>query len=100
MKKVSEMTMDEVFALLREIEREHHCRISMVTKDDVNDIYNLALASEGINRQDMTDEQWEKFTYTWFWAKGYAEIMWDGVQEAVAWDMRDEGIVPETVVVE
>jgi hypothetical protein len=100
MKNVSDMTMDEVFALTREIEREHHCRISMVTKEDVNDIYKMAIASEGIESHDMTDEQWEKFIYSWFWSKGYSEVMWDGVQEAVAWDMRDDGIVPDTVVVE
>ena len=96
---IEHMTKDELFAIIRIIERHHDVRIGMITKNDVQDIFELALASEGIERRDMTDEEWEKFTHSWFWVKGHSEVFWEGVQESVSWDLRDEKILPETVII-
>lgn len=96
---IQSMTEEEVFALVRSLERHHDVRITMITKNDVNDVYRMALASEGIDRRDLTDEEWEKFSRSWFWQKGHLDIMWEGVQEAVAWDLREEKIIPETVII-
>ena len=96
---VKHMTNDELFSLIRTIERHHDVRIAMIMKSDVEEIFEMALASEGIDRRDMTDQEWERFTYTWFWVKGHTDIMWEGVQEAVSWDLREAKIIPETVII-
>lgn len=95
---IKAMTKDQLFSLMRKIEHLHDVRIGVVTKEDVNDIFGMALASEGIESRELTDEEWEKFTHTWFWVKGHPEIMWEGIQEAVTFDMKWDGLLPETVI--
>ena len=103
--ELEEMDFNSVLKLLNKIERIHQCRISLITRRDVEDEFRDVVLNEADGSSEqldtkMTDEQWEIFQHSWFWRKGYSEIMWDGVMEAVRWDLREEGIVPNSVVVE
>lgn len=103
--EIEKLDFNSVLKLLNHIERIHQCRISLITRRDVEDEYRDIMLFEATDPDEpvetkMTDDQWETFRHSWFWRKGYSEIMWDGVMEAVRWDLREEGLVPYSVVIE
>jgi hypothetical protein len=55
---------------------------------------------EGDERRAMSDEDWDKFRQEWFWRKGYSDVMWEGVTEAIRWDLREAGLTPKEAVIE
>lgn len=97
--------INDVFRLLAHLEHKFEFRSTLVTRSDVEDEFRQAwefdpdTPSEG-PLPSMTEEQWETFAAEWFWRKGYSDIFWDGVVEAIRWDLREAKIIPEDAVVE
>lgn len=79
----SDLTEDDAFTLLRQLETMFGWAASVVTRSDVDSIVGA----------DLTDEQWSDLRNTSLWRKVLPEIMWDAASEAVSY-VSDE-IVPE-----
>lgn len=92
--------INDVFRLVRLLERKFDFVSTIVTRGDVEAEYGDMWEYEGDGRREMTEAQWEEFSHDWFWSKGHADIMWDGIPNAIRWDLRERGLVPETAVVE
>lgn len=97
--------IDDVFRLLYHLEHKFTFRSTLITRGDVEQEFLHAWevdpdAHPGGGRRSMTEEQWEKFATEWFWREGYSDILWDGVSEAIWWDLREAKLIPETSVVE
>jgi len=89
-----------LYEVLMSIEHLFDVRIAAITRGDVNDEFRQTLLAEDIEERDMTPEEWDKFANEWFWRKGHYEIFWDGVSDAVRWDLREAGLIPETAICE
>lgn len=90
---------DEAIRLMIAFERRFAMRISVVTREDVEDEFQQSLLAEEREVRPMTDDEWARFADEWFWRKGHSEVMFGGVPDAIRWDLRDAGILPaETVV--
>lgn len=97
---VAEVTnLDEVFTLIRELEHAFDLRVSMITRRDVEEEYSTMWDYEGVETKELSPEQWEKFKDEWLWRKGYNDVMWEGVTEAIRWDLREAGLTPEEAVI-
>jgi hypothetical protein len=106
-------TRDELIALVREratdiydivdlifgLESLYDFRASLITRNDVESEFQDAWEFNGRRGRKMTDEEWEKFRSEWFWRKGHSEIMWDGVTDAIRWDLRELDLVPKDIVI-
>ena len=91
--------MDDVINTLIALERKFDIKCAVVTRDDVNEEFSQCHEFDGDGAREMTDADWDKFASEWFWRKGHSEIMWDGVSDAIRWDLREAGIIPKTSVV-
>ncbi len=91
---------DDLVDLLIGLEHAYDIRTCVVTRNDVESEYEEAWLFDGEEGRKMTDEDWEKFRSEWFWRKGHSEIMWDGVIDAIRWDLRDVDLLPKGAVVE
>lgn len=99
--KESAKTLDDLIDLIIGLEWHYDIRLTAVTRDDVESEYQETWEFEGDEkRPKMTEDEWEKFRSQWFWRKGHSEIMWDGVTDAIRWDLREAGLLPTQAVVE
>ena len=92
----------DIVDLIISLEREYDFRTCLVTRSDVQDEFEESWqfdSNEG-ERREMTEEEWQKFRSDWFWSKGHSEVMWDGVIEAIRWDLRELDLVPKDTVSE
>jgi hypothetical protein len=106
-------TRDELIALVKEratniydivdliigLESLYDFRASLIIRNDVESEFQYAWEFNGRQGRKMTDEEWEKFRSEWFWRKGHSEIMWDGVTDAIRWDLRELDLVPKDIVI-
>lgn len=92
--------IDDMFRLMWALERKFECVGTIITRLDVNDEYGFMWECEGGERRDLSDEDWDKFRGQWFWQKGHSEVMWDGCNEAIRWDLREAGLAPKEAVIE
>lgn len=93
-------THDDLIDTLVLLQEKFDVRICAVTRGYVNDEFSQAHEFDGDGPRDLTDAEWEKFTDEWFWTKGYAEVMFSDVPNAIRWDLREASLVPQTTVVE
>jgi len=91
--------IDDIVDLVIGLESVYEFRACLVTRNDVEGEFEDAWEFENETRK-MTQSDWEKFCSDWFWRKGHSEILWDGVSDAIRWDLRDQGLLPKTAVVE
>lgn len=91
-------SMDDAIWAIIGLERKFDMRIAVVTRSDVNEEYSQCHEFDGDGAREMTNDEWDKFTDEWFWRKGSSEIMWDGVSDAIRWDLREAGLIPKTSV--
>ena len=90
----------DVFRIIRALEAKFEFVSTLVTRGDVDGEFAEAWEFDGPGRRNMTDDEWEKFTQEWFWRKGHSDVMWEGVVDAIRWDLREANLLPETAVVE
>ena len=90
----------DIVDLIVGLESLYDFRASLVTRNDVESEFEEAWEFDGARTRKMTDEEWQKFRSEWFWRKGHYEVMWDGVADAIRWDLRDCELLPKTDVVE
>lgn len=93
-------TLDDLIDLIIGLEFHYDIRLTAVTRDDVEGEYQELWAIAGEKHPKMTEDEWEKFRSQWFWKKGHSEIMWDGVTDAICWDLWLAGLLPKEEVVE
>ena len=91
---------DDLVDLLVGLEYAYDVRTSVVTRNDVESEFEEAWLFESEENRKMTDEEWEKFCSEWFWRKGHSEVLWDGVIDAIRWDLREANLMPNGAVVE
>lgn len=91
--------IDDVFRLMWRLENKFEFIGSVVTRGDVESEYGDMWEFDGPERREMTQEEWDKFRQEWFWRKGYSEVMWEGVTEAIRWDLREAGLAPKQAVI-
>jgi len=91
--------INDVFRIVRLLERKFDFVSTIVTRGDVESEFCDAWEFEGEERREMTEAQWEEFSHDWFWSKGHTDIMWDGVTDAIRWDLRERGYLPATAVI-
>ena len=92
--------IDDVFRLIRALERKFEFVSTLVTRGDVDEEFSQIWEFEGDGRRQMSDDDWDKFTQEWFWRKGHSDVMWDGVIDAIRWDLREANLCPKEMVVE
>lgn len=92
-------SLDEAIDTIIALERKFDIRCAVVTRGEVNEEYSQCHEFDGDGARNMSDDEWEKFAHEWFWTKGHSEIMWEGVSDAIRWDLRDAGLIPKTSVV-
>lgn len=92
-------TIDDLVDVLIALEYSYDIRTCVVTRNDVESEFEDSWLFDSEERK-MTEEEWQKFRSDWFWRIGHSEVMWDGVIEAVRWDLREAGLLPPTAVVE
>lgn len=92
--------MEDVFRIIRTLERKFDFVSALVTRSDVEDEFGEAWEYEGDARREMTYDQWYRFSNDWFWTTGHLDIMWDGVPNAIRWELRELGFLPKEAVVE
>lgn len=95
-------TVDDLIDIIICLEFHYDIRLTAVTRDDVESEYQdvWEWESDDGKRPKMTEDEWQKFRSQWFWRKGHSEIMWDGVTDAICWDLREAGLLPPQAVVE
>lgn len=96
--------INDVFRLLAHLEHKFEFRSTLVTRGDVEEEFLHAWevdfdARPGGSHRSMTEDQWERFASEWFWRKGYSDIFWDGVREAIQTDLHEANLVPKTSAV-
>lgn len=100
--QIKTMSDKDITGLLLAIEKEHDVRFGLVTRSDVNDVFQNARMAMTFGAEvddkfpvrDMTDDEWTKFTEEWFWTKGHSEIFWDGdIMTAIQIDLEDCGLL-------
>lgn len=96
--QLASLTQKEMFDLLWRLEQIQDVRLSVVTRDDVNGIFQSACETEGLPVRDLTDSEWSEFKEDWFWRKGFSDIFWDGdVSLAVTEDLLERNLFQKTV---
>lgn len=90
-------TTDDLVDLLIGLEGAFDIRVCVVTRGDVESEFEEAWSTDGQTRT-MSDNEWESFRSEWFWRKGHSEIMWDGVTDAIRWDLMDLKLLPSSSV--
>lgn len=91
--------IDDVFRLIRALEHKFDFVSTLVTRGDVECEYGDMWEHEGSERREMSDDDWDKFSQEWFWRKGSGDVMWDGVTDAIRWDLREAGLAPKETVI-
>ena len=92
--------INDVFRIILALEQKFEFVSTLVTRGDVEEEFAQAWEFDGPGRREMSEDEWEKFTQEWFWRKGHSEVMWEGVVEAIRWDLREANLLPATAVVE
>lgn len=100
MERTFTVNEQNLYEVLLSIEYLFDVRIAAITRGDVNEQFREILFANEIDGRDMTQEEWDKFSSEWFWRKGYYEIFWDGISEAVDWDLREAGLIPKSDICE
>ena len=91
--------VDDIIDLIIGLERLYDFRASLVTRGDVESEFEDSYLFDGQERRIMSNDEWKEFTRSWFWRKGHSEIMWDGVAEAIRWELRDLEMLPKHTVI-
>lgn len=89
-----------LFRVIAQLERKLEFVSAFVLRSDVESIYKEMWDSEGHEPKDMTEEEWARFKQEWFWRKGFSEVMWENVDQAIRMDLRDLGLTPEEALID
>jgi hypothetical protein len=92
--------IDDIVDLIIGLEPLYDFRACLVTRNDVESEFEDSWRFDSDEHRKMTEGEWQKFCSDWFWRKGHSEVMWDGVADAIRWDLRDCELLPKTAVVE
>ena len=88
-------TIDDIVDVIIALEFAYDIRTCVVTRGDVEDEYAQAWEFQGDEKRTMSEEEWQKFRSDWFWRKGHSEVLWEGVSDAITWDLNDCGLLPK-----
>lgn len=97
--KMRATDIDDIVEVLIALEQEYDIRTTVVTRNDVEEEFHQAWLFDGEKDRRMTDAEWEEFRQDWFWKEGHSEVMWEGVTDAIRWDLRDRGLLPKETAV-